>query len=93
MPINPLQVRVEFRLTQHYSKYGLKDAINRMWYQGSSTRTGDALMTLKNDVFTTRRGMRDDKSIPKVGFLFHSIAVTLKCLTPNSDKELASAFY
>ena len=37
-----------------------------MWYQGSSTRTGDALMALKNQVFTVAAGMRTDKSIPKV---------------------------
>jgi len=53
-------------LNQHYSKNALKNAINRMWYQGSNTRTGDALMGLKRDIFTTNNGMRDDKSIPKV---------------------------
>ena len=64
------KVRVEFGLTKHYSKNSLKEAINKMWYQGSSTRTGDALMALKNQVFTDAGGMRSDKSIPKVNIFW-----------------------
>lgn len=62
-------VKVEFGLTSYYSKSSLKDAINSMWYQGSNTRTGDALMALKRNVFKAGNGVRNDKSIPKIGIL------------------------
>lgn len=62
-------VKVEFPLNRYYNKWDLKQAINRMWYQGANTATGNALIALKQQTFTLQNGMRDDKSIPKIGIL------------------------
>lgn len=55
----------------------LKQAIDRMYYQGSNTATGDALMKLVQTTFTPGEGMRVDKSIPKVIFFlnFHVLSL------------------
>lgn len=53
-------------MNAYNTKESIKRAIDNIWYQGSITMTGDALMGLVNDVFKTQYGMRDDAAIPKV---------------------------
>ena len=64
-------MEIEFYLGQYNKKNEVKNGIDNMWYQGSNTKTGDALMVMVNKVFNTHHGMRDDRSIPKVSlFIF-----------------------
>ena len=57
---------MEFLLNRYGTKSQIKSAIDRVGYEGSMTATGSALLRMKDYVFSTANGMRDDKSIPKV---------------------------
>ena len=70
----PFQVRVEFYLNRYGSKSQIKSAISKAYYEGSSTATGTALRIMKRYLFSNAKGMRNDKSIPKVN-PFHMVQV------------------
>ena len=56
-------------MNKYFTRQGIKNGIDSMYYEGSMTNTGGALKTLKDWLFTTGSGMRDSKSIPKVCIL------------------------
>ena len=60
------QVNVEFLLNKYGTKSQIKSAIDDVYYEGSMTATGSALIKMKNDIFSSANGMRNDKSVPKV---------------------------
>ena len=60
------QVYLEFQLDRYSTKSEIKSAIDRVYYHASLTATGDALSIMKSHVFSVSKGMRSDKSIPKV---------------------------
>ncbi len=61
-----MQVYREFYLNSYGTKSKIKAAIDNMYYEGSMTATGDALVEMKDYIFDSNNGMRSDKSIPKV---------------------------
>jgi uncharacterized protein YegL len=51
---------IEFNLVKYFTKNELRNAVDDIQYHGFLTYTGEALNTVRQNVFTTRAGMRDD---------------------------------
>ncbi|CAB3986054.1 protocadherin Fat 4-like, partial [Paramuricea clavata] len=56
----------EFNLIRHFTKSGMKNAVDRIPYRRGYTYTADALNHLRSKIFTPPAGMRTDAGIPKV---------------------------
>lgn len=62
-------VKVVLYFNTLYDKLEIKNKIQNMYYEASSTYTGEALYVLQNELFNAKNGMRNDKSVPKIGIL------------------------
>ena len=58
--------KTEFDLGRYFTKTDMKSAVDRIPYQNGWTYTAEALKFLRNNIFITQAGMRDDPGIPKV---------------------------